>query len=97
MMCQIGWLRLTTSVPHHGVMWARGTVQDYRQKHCTTLILTWLPTMLRIIKTAALFHHVASFTTRRASSSSSWSHTMMSASAGSLEIAQFPCLSDNYG
>ena len=53
--------------------------------------------MIRIIKTAALFHHVASFTTRRASSSSSWSHTMMSASAGSLEIAQFPCLSDNYG
>ena len=31
----------------------------------------------------------------RASSSSS--HTMMSTSAGSLEVAQFLCLSDNYG
>ena len=93
-MCQIGWLRLNTSVPHQmAVLWASVVRYRITEARTSTIIVT----MLRIIKTAALFHHVASFTTRRASSSSSWSHTMMSASAGCLEIAQFPCLSDNYG
>lgn len=34
---------------------------------------------------------------RSSSTSSRWPHRMMSKTAGSLEVVQFPCLGDNYG
>ena len=59
--------------------------------------------MKLLIIMAALLRYAASFTRAVATTnsgrnfSSSWSHTIVSASAGTLEVAQFPCLDDNYG